>query len=166
MSESPHGAGGKHLWVQRVDPHPFLEGGFRLPLAPAVMIFSDRFLGVDHTDGLGALLGKRKVGLAPKLHLASLARVLFCETIFGLSGREQYEGILVEVAVFLFQREDQTPTHFLGQIQDRGLGVEGIQQQDVEEAATVRGPVGVPADGARLCLRLLRAPPTPGRERL
>ncbi len=59
------------------------------------MVFGDRFLGVDHTDGLRALLGKRKVSLAPKLHLPSLTWVLFGETIIGFSGREESEGILV-----------------------------------------------------------------------
>ena len=84
-------------------------------LAPAVMIFGDHLFGAHHPDRLGEVLGKRKVGLTPKLDLPFLAWLPFGKALIGFSFREQCQSVPIEVAVFLFQRNDQIPTHVLGQ---------------------------------------------------
>ena len=88
--------------------------------------------------GLGKILGKGKVGLAPKLELPFLVRALYGETLIGLAVRKQPHGVQEEFAVFLLPCDHQIPTHVLGQLEDRRLDVEGIQQQDIERAAAVQ----------------------------
>ena len=43
----------------------------------------------------------------------------------------------MELAIFLLEDDDQVPADLLGQLEDRSLGVEGIQEQDIEETGTI-----------------------------
>jgi hypothetical protein len=64
---------------------------------------------------------------------------------------KQPDGRLVEIALILFQADDQIPADLLRQLEDRGLGVESVQLKDVEETATVElGDFAQQAQGGRV----------------
>ena len=146
MAQATNLGSGEGGGRQGADPKPFLGGGLRLGPAPSIMSLGHLLLGADYPHGLRMMLGKRQSLLLSETHFVGLALLLFAEGLIGLSRLKQAQGILVEIAVLLFQGNHHVPLQLLGQLQQQRLSVEGVEQEDVKEAAAVK--VGQPAQQA------------------
>ena len=105
------------------------------------------------------LLGEGQILSLPELCFDNVVAMLFGELIVGCAALKQALGILIQRAVLLFQGDDQMPIDFFGQLENRCLRVERIEQQDVEEAAAIELRQSSQQAQRRGVLPLVRANP-------
>src|SRR5262249_45362964 len=80
---------------------------------------------------------ERQLRRIPQLDLVSLAVPRLGEGALGRGLSEQPDGRRVQIALILFQADDQVPADLFRPLEGRGLSVESIQQEEVEETAAV-----------------------------
>ena len=166
MAQATNLGSGEGWGKQGADPKPFLGGGWRVGPAPSVMSLGHLLLGADHPHGLRMILDKRQSLLLPETHFVGVALLAFVEGLIGLARLKQAHGILLEIAVLLFQGKHPIPVDLLGQLEERRLSVEGVELKDVKEAAAVK--LGQPSKEAeaRPVLAFAGMKPLDGREGL
>jgi hypothetical protein len=100
------------------------------------MVLGEGLFGWDHPDGLGVVLRERQSRHVPELDVVSLALPPLGAGALRRAVGKQPDGRRVEIPLILFQADDQIPADLFRQLEDRGLEVESIQFEDVEETAT------------------------------
>ena len=104
--------------------------------------------------------------LLPETHLVDFALLAFAEGLIDLARLKQAHGILLEIALLLFQGNHLILVDLLDQLEERRLSVKDVELKDVKEAAPVN--VGQPRREAeaRPVLAFAGMKPPDGREGL
>lgn len=137
MSEAADQRGGKCVRFQGGKPQPLVLCAAGLQVSLTVVILREGFLGTQDADQLWVVNGEGKPFGIPELDLIGLAFVWFHIGGIGRALSKQANRRLIQLRQVLFEADDQIPTDLARQLEHRGLRVEGIEQEDVEEGAPV-----------------------------
>src|SRR6266853_786858 len=130
------------------------------------MVLRELFFGPHDPDRLRVIGGERESRRVPDLELILFAIVPLGAAAIGGTAGKQPNGGLIQFALVLLQTDDEIPSNSIGQLKNRRLGVQSVEQEDVKKPAAVEiGEFVEQAQSSRV-FALSGLKPFDGQERL
>src|SRR5881394_1435701 len=101
------------------------------------MVLRELFFGPYDPYRLRVIGGKRKSLRVPDLELIVFATVSLRANAIGRAASKQPNGGLIQFALVLLQTDDDLPSDAISQLEHGCLGIQGVEQEDVEKPAAV-----------------------------
>src|SRR6266568_473385 len=102
------------------------------------MVLRELFFGPHDPYRLRVIGGEWESLRIPELELILFAIVPLRAAAIGGSAGKKANGGLVQFTLILLQADDEIPSDAVGQLEHRRLGIEGVEQEDVEKPAAVQ----------------------------